>query len=204
MRQINGLYSRYVNWRYTWTGHLFEGPFTAILIDDDDYLRNALAYVARNPVEAGLVTDAREWIWSHHRAVMGECATPSFLTTDWLESLFPADTLDGSRRLYADYVARPCLDVDFGAPVMAAPAVTRAVRAVVGATLYRARLPRSYRALGRPALDDLFIGVTRKNRRSIILRAHVVHGYRMTEIARYLDRHPTTISRIVAQAESRR
>ena len=78
------------------------------------------------------------------------------------------------------------------------------VRKVVGATLYRARLPRSYRALGRPPLSDLFAECKRAERRAAILRAHVVHGYLLIEIANYLELHPTTISRIVNETGSYR
>ena len=49
------------NRRQDLTGHVFEGRFKAIVIDDSSYLRAALAYVARNPVEAGLVADAERW-----------------------------------------------------------------------------------------------------------------------------------------------
>ena len=48
----------------------------------------------------------------------------------------------------------------------------------------------------------LFNGACRRDRRRLILRAHVVHGYRMTEIARHLDLHPTTISRLVNMSGS--
>lgn len=44
----------------------------------------------------------------------------------------------------------------------------------------------------------------RAERRLTILRAHVVHGYSLTEIADYLELHPTTISRIVNQSGSYR
>ena len=78
------------------------------------------------------------------------------------------------------------------------------VRSVMGATLYRAALPRSYRAMARPPLAELFAGVKRAERRQTILRAHVVHGYLLTEIANHLELHPTTISRIVNQTGSYR
>jgi hypothetical protein len=68
--------------------------------------------------------------------------------------------------------------------------------------MYRAALPRAYRALGRPPLDELFLGIRKRDRRSAVLRAHVVHGYQMGEIAGFLELHPSTVSRIVNQSGS--
>jgi REP element-mobilizing transposase RayT len=196
MRQVNGRFTQYVNWRNGWTGHLLEARFTSIVIGDDHYLRNALAYVAMNPVEAGLVDDPAGWKWSSYPAVLGRRPAPRFLDTSWLTDLFPAPSLAASRRCFRDFVVQSTLET--GEEVVWGGAAARqAVRSVIGTQLYRLNVPRSFRALGRLSLADLFKGVMRRDRRRVILRAHVVHGYRMTEIARYLDLHPSTISKIV-------
>ena len=206
MQRLDGLYAKYLNWRYRWTGHVFEGPFTGILVDDTTYLRNAIAYVARNPVAAGLVQDAADWRWGSYRAALGQSAAPSFLTLDWLPRLFEAPSLQQSRQLLAECVVKSDeAALEFGTqPVKGGPEFKRAARRVIGATLYQAALPRSYRALARPPLSELFADVKNVDRRSAILRAHVAHGYLMSEIARYLELHPTTISRIVNRSGSYR
>jgi putative transposase len=205
MHHIDRLYAQYVNWRHSTTGHLFEAPYTAILIDDTLYLRNAIAYVLRNPVAAGLVGDAGDWRWSSYNAIMGK-APPTFETLTWLTSLFPADCLDESRQLLAQHVRKePEEYADLARAVAEGPyEFKKRVRQVIGSTLYQAALPRSYRALARPCLSEVFAGVKRAERRQTIVRAHVVHGYLLTEIANYLELHPTTISRIVNQAGSYR
>ena len=71
MQHIDGLYTQYANWRHGTTGHLLEGRYTGIVIDDTCYLRNAIGYVLRNPVEAGIVADAGDWPWSSYRAAIG-------------------------------------------------------------------------------------------------------------------------------------
>lgn len=198
MRHINGLYTQYANWRHQWTGHVFEGRFTATVIGDDTYLQAALGYVARNPVEARLVADPVDWEWSSYRAVMGHGAKPAFLTTDWLPSLFPGTTLKDSREQFRESVMGPIQEADsVSDAVKGTLEFKRSVRSVIGATLYRFAVPRGYRELGQPPLPDLFDGVRKRDRRSAILRAHIVHGYRMAEIARHLDLHPSTISKIV-------
>lgn len=205
MHHIDGLYAQYVNWRHHLTGHLLDGPYTAIVIDDTAYLRNAIGYVLRNPVAAGLVTDAAHWRWSSYNATQGK-ARPKLLTLTWLTQIFEAATLEASRKLLADHVRKePEEYADMGRAAAEGPhEFKKRVRRVVGATLYRAALPRAYRALGRPSLSELFAAVKRADRRSVILRAHVVHGYLLIEIARYLDLHATTISRIVNDTGSYR
>jgi putative transposase len=205
MHHIDGLYARYVNWRHNLTGRLWERPYTAILIDDTAYLRNAIAYVLRNPVEAGLAQTADRWYWSSYNATMGKTST-NLLTLAWLPLIYEDATLDGSRALLATHVANEEGEyADFVRSVAeGAPEFKKRVRKVIGATLYRAALPRAYRALSRPPLSDVFADTKRADRRATILRAHVVHGYLLSEIARFLELHPTTISRIVNQSGSYR
>jgi REP element-mobilizing transposase RayT len=205
MHHIDGLYARYVNWRHRVTGRLFDGPYTAIVIDDTSYLRNAIAYVLRNPVAAGLAQTPEQWPWSSYNATIG-VASPRFLTLTWLPSLFEAPTLQESRELLAQRVSNEqpeYADLE-RAVAEGSHEFKQRVRNVVGATLYRVRLPRSYRSLGRPTLSELFAETRRIDRRATILRAHIVHGYLMAEIASYLELHPTTISRIVNQSGSYR
>ena len=128
-------------------------------------------------------------------------APPQFETLTWLRSLFEAETLDESRQLLAEHVRKE--PEDYADLVRAAAdgphEFKKRVRGVIGATLYRAALPRSFRALARPPLWEVFAGIRRAERRKTIVRAHIVHGYLLTEIANYLELHPTTISRIVNQ-----
>jgi putative transposase len=73
---LNGEYAKYFNRRHKYTGHVFDGRCNAPLIEDNNYLIAALAYVARNPVAANLVKDAADWKWSSYRATIG-CADSS-------------------------------------------------------------------------------------------------------------------------------
>jgi putative transposase len=205
MQHIDGLYTQYVNWRHQLTGHVFEGRYTGIVIDNASYLREAIGYVLRNPVAAGLVADARRWRWSSYNATIGR-ERQRFLTLTWLPSLFVGTTLKESRDMLAKHVLKePEEYADLVRTAAEGPyEFKKHVREVIGATLYLAELPRSYRALARPPLSELFGEEKREDRRRAILRAHVVHGYLLKEIANYLELHPTTISRIVNQTGSYR
>jgi putative transposase len=205
MQHIDGLYTQYENWRHKTTGHVLEGRYTAIVIDDTEYLRNAIGYVLRNPLEAGLVKDPGDWRWSSYAALMGR-ARRQFENFDWLGSACPAESIGESRRLLAEHVKNEPGDYpDLIRGVAEGPhEFKRHVRSVIGRTLYRAAVPRSYRRVAQPSLSEVFSGVRRADRRQTILRAHVVHGYLLTEIANYLELHPTTVSRIVNQTGSYR
>ena len=56
-------YTRSVNLREGWSGHLFQSRFASYPMDDA-HLMAAVRYVERNPVAAGLVRVAGEWRWS--------------------------------------------------------------------------------------------------------------------------------------------
>jgi putative transposase len=60
-------YTAYVNARRQWTGHLWQGRFGSVAMDET-HLYAALRYVSLNPVRARLVERAEDWPWSSVRA----------------------------------------------------------------------------------------------------------------------------------------
>ena len=60
-------YTRAVNRREGWTGHLWQERFHSFPMDEAHLLR-AARYVELNPVRAKLVRRARDWPWSSARA----------------------------------------------------------------------------------------------------------------------------------------
>ena len=52
MRQLNGVYTQAYNRRHNKTGHLFQGRYKAILVDEDSYLLELSRYIVLNPVKA--------------------------------------------------------------------------------------------------------------------------------------------------------
>ena len=67
MRDLLSRYARRHNRLRGVTGHLFGGRYRATLIESDAQLRATIRYVARNPVEAGLVGRPGDWPWSRSR-----------------------------------------------------------------------------------------------------------------------------------------
>ena len=56
-------YTAFVNARARTTGHLFQGRFSSVAMDDAHVL-NGLRYLAFNPVRAGLARAPADWPWS--------------------------------------------------------------------------------------------------------------------------------------------
>jgi REP element-mobilizing transposase RayT len=82
MRQLNGVFTQYVNRTHARVGHLFQGRFKAILVERESYLLELSRYVVLNPVRAGMVAAPGDWPWSSYRATVGEVPAPEFLETD--------------------------------------------------------------------------------------------------------------------------
>lgn len=60
-------YTAHINARNRWTGHLWQGRFGAVAMDET-HLAHAMRYVSLNPTRAGLVAHAEDWPWSSVRA----------------------------------------------------------------------------------------------------------------------------------------
>jgi hypothetical protein len=80
-------YTRWTHRKQGRTGHLFQGRYQAILVDEDSYLLELVRYIHLNPVRAGMVANPREYRWSGHRAYVGIESLP-WLETDWVLSRF--------------------------------------------------------------------------------------------------------------------
>jgi putative transposase len=85
-------YTRRINRRQGWCGHLWQDRFYSAAMDQG-HLLAALRYVERNPVRAGLVASAAAWPWSSARHHLGT-------TRDGLLAPGPFCDLVGDWRAY--------------------------------------------------------------------------------------------------------
>jgi hypothetical protein len=102
LRRLHGLHARAFNDRHGRSGHLFQGRYGAVLQASDEQLWHSIAYIARNPVEAGLCGSPEDWPWSSHARVLQGTAPP------WLDATRLLRCFEGaggdSRRRYAELV----------------------------------------------------------------------------------------------------
>ena len=64
MRWFHGHYGRYFNDRHGRDGHVFQGRYKSVRQSDDDHLLRTRAYIAFNPVTAGLCGHPDDYPWS--------------------------------------------------------------------------------------------------------------------------------------------
>ena len=81
MQQLNGVYTQIYNRRHLKVGHLLQGRFKGILVDENAYLLEVCRYVDLNPLRARMVRDPGKWRWSSYRAHTGNVISPAWLDT---------------------------------------------------------------------------------------------------------------------------
>ncbi|MFH1897894.1 MAG: transposase [Candidatus Desantisbacteria bacterium] len=62
---------------YGTSGHIWQGRFKSFIIHEDIHLLTVLRYVEGNPMRAGIVSSAKDWMWSSHKETIGK--TPCLL-----------------------------------------------------------------------------------------------------------------------------
>ena len=210
MRYVNSQFATWWNRRRRTRGHVFGGRFVSKPIEDDRYALTALKYIIWNPVESGYVKHPNDWVWGSHLATAGVAAPPEFLDLSWLKGFFGRPTLAEAQREYLASMNNPLTVAEsedyLNTIVIGSEGFQEAVRKQIGITMHDLIIPRSYRALARPTLGQLFASRMGdlEDRNRTIRRAQVVYGYRQSEIARTLALHPNTVSKIVSGLKKQR
>jgi len=87
-QRVFNSYVKAFNLQYGRTGTLFEGPFKAKPVEQDDYLRHLCCYIHANPVKDGLVTTPDMWPYSNYLEWMG-VRKGSLVDMDFVARFFP-------------------------------------------------------------------------------------------------------------------
>lgn len=72
MQKISSLYACFFNYKYDYTGHLFEGRYTSRIIEDEKYFLEVSRYIHLNPVKAKMVKDPSEYVYSSYNLFAAE------------------------------------------------------------------------------------------------------------------------------------
>ncbi|VAW49206.1 Transposase and inactivated derivatives [hydrothermal vent metagenome] len=102
MQNISFRYTRWVNQKQNRKGHLFQGRYKAVLVEQDSYLLQLVRYIHLNPVRAEMVLEPEAYAWSGHRAYLGKEILP-WLNTEWVLSQF-GKRLSSCRKHYEEFV----------------------------------------------------------------------------------------------------
>jgi len=86
MQWAGTTYTRRFNLKHFRNGHLFQGRFKSILVQNDAYLMQLSCYIHRNPLRAGLVNRLADYRWSSYRAYAYKASNSSWLKKDLIFS----------------------------------------------------------------------------------------------------------------------
>ncbi len=207
MRHLNGVYTQQANRRHRRVGHVFQGRYKAVLVDDEAYLLEVARYVVLNPVRAGMVADAADWPWSSYRATAGLAPAPDWLHVDALLTRF-GKTRGPARRHFAEHVRQGVgqtslwsqlrQQVYLGDEAFVARAQKRAAAALPDET--RAiEVPLAQRRPPAPSLDH-FVSLG-EPRHAAMARAYATGAYTLADVGRAFGVHYATVSRAVRRSE---
>ena len=81
MQWLGTRYTRRFNLRNLQSGHLFQGRFKSIIVENDAYLLRLSCYIHRNPLRAGIVERLANYKWSSYRFYAYKNKPPEWLKT---------------------------------------------------------------------------------------------------------------------------
>lgn len=64
---LNQTYTIWFNQKYNKVGHLWQGRYKSLLIQNNNYLIDCIAYIEFNPIRAGLSKTALSYLWSSYK-----------------------------------------------------------------------------------------------------------------------------------------
>ena len=211
MQRIAMRYSRYRHRLLRTTGHLFERRYKARLVDVDAYFLTLVRYIHLNPVKAHIIQDPADYPWSSHRAYLG-IDSIAWLTTDFGLSLFSLD-LDQARSAYRHFIIEDGEDID---PDNEAHPKDRRILGLdtfinqIPFLPFRPRSSLTLDQLAAQICDQHGIGVdllrSRSSARALTsIRLQLLHAATelriatLTDVARFLNRDPSTLSKLAAK-----
>jgi len=103
MQLLNGSYTSYFNRRHERVGHLFQGRFKAILVEEAGYSLELSRYLHLNPFRAGLVTKPEDYAWSSYPGYHWRSRMRSWVTYEAVLREFGRDEAE-TRAAYRRFV----------------------------------------------------------------------------------------------------
>jgi putative transposase len=199
MRQLNGVYTQWINRTHDRVGHVFQGRYKSIIVQKESYLLELARYIVLNPVRARMVRTARNWPWSSYRATIGEANSQGGLNTHWILAGF-AKRKSIAKERFKVFVAEgknqpsPWEELTNQVFLGSEQFVTK-VRKHISDDKDLSEIPSSQkRPLAKPMsyYRNKFV-----NRDDAIVAAFESGGYNMKQVGDYFGLHYSRISRIV-------
>ena len=105
MQRVLNAYAKYSNTKYETVGHIFQGPYRAVHIEDNNQLLYLSTYIHRNPREIpGIAGKEHEYVWSSYRDYLGPNRFGRLLDPSIILDQF--ESIDGYRAFVDSSIAK--------------------------------------------------------------------------------------------------
>ncbi len=204
MRHLNGVFTQRHNRRHKRVGHVFQGRFKALLVQDERYLLELARYIVLNPVRAKLVMRPTDWRWSSHDWLTGRRQAPPWADPSAVWARL-ASNAGAASRAFSEYLGRSHEAPAMGWSndgVLGDEAFKRARTEVVATRRHAAEVPIAMRVVDRPPLSELLDGAWARGGGDLDLQVdHAVTRWRYSqgEVARHLGINRITVARAIAR-----
>ena len=208
MQLLNGVYTQWSNHRHQRVGHLFQGRFKSILVEEDNYLLELARYIVLNPVRAKLVQRVGDWPWSSYSATVGKVPVPAFLSVEQILIHFDPDhkrATSAYRQFVQQGLGVEVWDELQAGLLLGSDRFVDRLRPLLNDKSLDPEYRKCERFVTRPSLQQLFVDVTDKTTRNEqIYQAVMVHHYRLREVGEFIGLRYSTISVIAKRAHHQR
>lgn len=216
MRQLNSAYAHAFNLRHRRVGHLWQGRYKAILVQDAAYLKECSRYIHLNPNRAKLTRPAERYRWSSYRNYVGGPSVVPWVSTRLVLGGFGDDAK--TYRAYVESGKGEKLISPFeravAGLVLGSEAFAQSVRKRLAGLRRRGEQP-ALSALQRlasatpeaveKAVDEHFPGVGRARRGRLLLYAQRTFSrLRSVEVAARYGRRPSAVTMACTAIERER
>lgn len=197
MQRLLTGYVREFNRKWDRRGRLFEDRFKWLHCQQDSYFRELVRYIHMNPVAAGLVEAPQLWPWTGYRELI-DAERSDLIDASFVRSMIgPAEVIHDFTLKLSDF--EPSLiEIDAAQVLVESP--TAKARASPE-HLDRDIAARYGLQAGAIRMRSKTGGLMRARREFILESAG--QGYRLAEIARYLNRSVSVISRLLTDQRQR-
>lgn len=196
LHTTHGLYARHFNQIHGRVGHVFQGRFKSEICKDDRYLFALIRYIHRNPIEAGIVNNLRDYPWSSYLDILGIRNDP-LVKPEFVTGLFPGAK---SKSSFLQWVEGEGYDEEYfteTSNLAHQPIRLETKESVPGLE----SIAESACAVFNITINDLQ-GDSRKikivqARRMFIREAVIKHAYKRSDVARFLVKDRSLITKVL-------
>lgn len=138
MQVLMTAYTMYVNKKYDRVGHVFQGRFKSIVVEQESYLLEVLRYIHLNPVKGGLVDSVERYPWSSYLKYLTVGSDIPVVETSEILTIYSPDSVK-QRQLFTEFTTAG-LGVDFDPE-------QQQIRGILGGPKFTQRLTKVLRGV---------------------------------------------------------